>query len=318
MVETANNTGILLLAMGSPAYGNYAANLAMSIKFNYPNIPIAIGYAGQAISHIKGDKRIELFDHIIEIPEAYYKSGSNFAWIKAKNYIHSITPFENTLFLDADIVLFTKRELNLELVMDELKDVSFTMANRDFIDLSKDDINENYSLWVNIADAKKAWELSGNYYSCHSEFVWFKKSETIEFFKLVEEIAEQLSTFERPKLPKDKGTTIVNGVNVRRAIFGDGTPDELPFAIAMCKLKFYPHKTPYIKIFWENTEDKKLLYNLPKLYTEFIGLSWGGNNTPKRTKEIYDQICKFYSSRLGLRHTPLLNKKQFANGRNHF
>jgi hypothetical protein len=314
-----NNRGILLLAMGSPAYGNYAANLAMSIKYNYPNVPIALAYAGNAITHIVKDSRIKLFDHLILINPEHYTSNGLTTWIKAKNYIHSITPFEETLFLDADICLFPKREVNLESIMNELSEVDYTMANRDFIEMAEAEKHEKYSLWVNVVDVKKAWGIEeGKYYSCHSEFIWFKKSKTTEFFKLVEEIAEQLSTFQHGKTQADKGISVVNGVEVRRALFGGGTPDELPFAIAMAKLKFYPHKTPYIRIYWQHVENSRELESLPNLYQKYIGISWGGNITNAKTKKVYDSISKFYADKLGLRHTPLLNKKQFANGRNHF
>jgi hypothetical protein len=73
MEATTAKQGILLLALGQPHYGNYAANLAMSIKFNLPEMPIALLHDDTAIRHISGDKRIEVFDQLIQVPKEFYQ-----------------------------------------------------------------------------------------------------------------------------------------------------------------------------------------------------------------------------------------------------
>lgn len=82
--------GILLLALGQPHYGNYAANLAMSIKFNCPDMPIALIHDEGAIRHISADKRLQLFDELIEAPKDTYVVNGHARYIRAKNFLTNL------------------------------------------------------------------------------------------------------------------------------------------------------------------------------------------------------------------------------------
>lgn len=304
MKNPAKHKGILLLALGHPFYGNYAATLAASIKFNYPELPIALACAGDAINHIKGDKRLSLFDHLIDIPKECYQTDGKDTFIKAKNYMYDFSPFESTLFLDVDMIIFPRNAssgtvgLNTFFAEMEINNIDFTIANRDFMNFTEPDERlSGYSLWANIAEVKKAYKFKDErYYSCHSEFVYFTKcKKNDKFFETVKDITENLK--------------------VKHTIFGGGIPDELPFAIAMAKHKQYPHQTGYIKIFWENTEKSKAFSNVSQMYKDWFGMSLGGNDSQKDTVKLYNTLAAFYGNKLGVRFMPYFRKKQHIVGR---
>jgi len=296
--------GILLIALGHPFYGNYAANLAASLKFNYPNLPIALAFGGDALNHIKSDKRIALFDHFVTIPEHCYKTDGVDTFIKAKNYMYDLSPFDTTLFLDVDMIMFPRnaetKAFGINTFFDEMEaaKVDFTITNRDFMNfMEPDEKLSKYSLWANVAEIKAAYKFKDeNYYSCHSEFIYFTKCKKNEkFFNLAKETAENLK--------------------VKHTVFGGGIPDELPFAIAMAKLKHYPHKTGFVRIFWENTEHSKPFSNVSQMYKDWYGLSIGGNDNPKDTVKLYNTLATFYGNKHNLKLMPHFKKKLHISGR---
>lgn len=314
--------GIILLALGQPHYGNYAANLAMSIKYNLPDMPIALLHDDTAIRHISGDKRIKLFDQLVEVPKEIYQVNGENRYIRTKNFLYSLTPFEETLFLDADIVLFPNVADSISKLINELSEFDFSVSSRGFYELDK--LSDNtYSQWVKIEDVKKAYGLKkGRYYGLHSEFFWFKKTaKNDKFFSLVESIAADFDSYKvitHDHSVHHSAISLINEVEVRRAVFASGTPDELPYAIAMAKMKQYPHRDNFTPIYWELADSNRLIHKVKELYSQYIGLSWGGNRTPAETTKLYNLLVKFYTGKGGFKYFPLIAKKTFANGRNNF
>lgn len=321
-MEATAKQGILLLALGQPHYGNYAANLAMSIKYNLPDMPIALLHDDNAIRHISGDKRIKLFDQLVEVPKEIYQVNGENRYIRTKNFLYSLTPFEETLFLDADIVLFPNVADSISKLINELSEFDFSVSSRGFYELDK--LSDNtYSQWVKIEDVKKAYGLKkGRYYGLHSEFFWFKKTaKNDKFFSLVESIAADFDSYKvitHDHSVHHSAISLINEVEVRRAVFASGTPDELPYAIAMAKMKQYPHRDNFTPIYWELADSNRLIHKVKELYSQYIGLSWGGNRTPAETTKLYNLLVKFYTGKGGFKYFPLIAKKTFANGRNNF
>lgn len=321
-MEATAKQGILLLALGQPHYGNYAANLAMSIKFNLPDMPIALLHDDNAIRHISGDKRIKLFDQLVEVPKEIYQVNGENRYIRTKNFLYSLTPFEETLFLDADIVLFPNVADSISKLINELSEFDFSVSSRGFYELDK--LSDNtYSQWVKIEDVKKAYGLKkGRYYGLHSEFFWFKKTaKNDKFFSLVESIAADFDSYKvitHDHSVHHSAISLINEVEVRRAVFASATPDELPYAIAMAKMKQYPHRDNFTPIYWELADSNRLIHKVKELYSQYIGLSWGGNRTPAETTKLYNLLVKFYTGKGGYKYFPLIAKKTFANGRSNF
>ncbi len=295
-----NDKGILLIAVGSNQYGRMAANLASSIRAIDANIKIHLVWSGESISHLT-DKHKELFTSMSECPKEYYTKGEKSVYIKPKLFMYELSPFKETLFLDSDVILISDNTFkNPSTIFDELKDVELTFQNRDFFDLSKEEINEGYSFWCNVKDVKEKYFAggfkngTGKYYSLHSEFVYFNRSDSnAKFFKLAQQI------FDKP---------LVKGKE-----WGGDLPDELAFAIAMAITGKYPHKDKYLPLFWFAAEKQ---IPLSQIRSNYYGISIGGHILPERIKGEYESLAKVYAKMMNLPyHFPVFAKKTWAKER---
>jgi hypothetical protein len=317
------NRGILIIALGSPEYGRMAANLASSIRFADKDMKIHLVWSGESISHLT-DAHKALFTSMAECPKEYYSKPhpkslpvrqAGFAekeglqnpllrrgqgeektvYIKAKTCMYELSPFDETLFLDADMIWFSNRQFkNATTVFNELKGVELTFQNRGHFDLSKDVLNENYSNWCNIKEVKEKYftgaieKGKGRFYHLHSEFVFFRRSESNrQFFDLCREI------FDNPK--------------VKPAAFDGDIPDELAFDIAVALTGKNPHKENYLPIHWFAMDGKVSMHDL---HDKYYGLSIGGNNLPARVVEKYKMLAKVYARALGLPYSFTITPKK--------
>ena len=297
--------GILIVALGAPEYGRMAANLASSIRYIDQGMKIHMVWSGQSISHLSEEHKA-LFTSMAECPPEYYTKHGKTVYIKAKTCIYELSPFEETIFLDADMIWFSgPNRKNASSLFEELKDVELTFQHRGYFDLSRDDINERYSNWCNIAEVKEKYfdgsigqeakEAGfGRYYHLHSEFIFFKRSESNKaFFDLCREI------FDNPK--------------VKPALFDGDIPDELAFDIAVAVTGKNPHKDSFLPIHWYAIEGRA---NLNQIQDKFYGISMGGNNLPPSVMDKYKMLAKFYARALKLPHSfSITPKKRWSPNR---
>jgi len=288
--------GILIMAYGHPYYGMYAANLAASIKFSCPDIKIALLHDNIAIGHFR-DVHYKLFSELHIIPNECFYSNGVYQPYKAKLYAYSLTPFDETLFIDADVIMFPKGR-NVNDIFNELQDVNFTIQNRSDYDVSTD---TQPDMWANLQEIKKEYSVTGGtFYYISSEFIYFKK------------------TKENKKLFND-ALKIYDNMKVNYKRFGGGIPDELPLSIAMLLNGLAPHEKGYRPIYWESAEKKS--YNTIQLYgsqrTEnYIGYSAGGHIAANnRMKDVYNQLAQFYAGQFGLPVSPFRDKRTFVKER---
>lgn len=286
--------GILILALGHPYYGRMAQNLAMSIKYNSPDVKIALAYAYSGISHLQ-KYELDLFDQVIQVPDQYITVGGLRQYIKAKSYLNEITPWDETLYLDADMVWLPRKGVNQ--LYEELKDIDFTMQSRGRTDISQSVPNE-YSFWCSVNEMKDSYGFEkGWYYTLSSEVIWFKKTpEVKKFFKESQKIYDDIK------------------VNYTR-FAGGGIPDELVFSIAMIKLSFYPHKI-WIPAYWEQAERANI--DNSTLYNNYYLMSAGGHLNAKSTIKLYDNLVQYYGRHFGVQHPfKLKHKREFVPERTH-
>lgn len=288
-----NEKGVLIIALGHAHYGQMAANLALSIKFKSPEIPIKLVWAENALSHLAPDK-LALFDEIEECPHAYYhrKDGKR-VYVQAKTHMYDLSPFKETIFIDADVIMCPRKTIAQAFEM--LKDVDFTMENRSKIDLSKSNGTDFYQ-WANVKDVIAAYGKKGFLYGLHSEFVYFKRCQKMRtYFATVKKI------FANP---------------VVKPVTWDGDiPDEFAFAMAMIKHDIYPHKDKFVPLYWYLT-DKALGTTLEFVHSNYFGYSIGGNNTPDQVKRKYNQMARAYARKLNVQHPwKVIAKRIFAQSR---
>ena len=126
--------GVLLIALGHSQYGNMAVNLANSIKYNNKNTKIHLVYTESAFSQVTDFSN---FDSKEICPKEYYKNGEQTVFIKAKTHLYDLTPFDETIFLDVDTILFGGKDFNK--FFDEFKDYDFTSENYGLINRPRKD-----------------------------------------------------------------------------------------------------------------------------------------------------------------------------------
>lgn len=275
--------GILIIALGHPYYGRMALNLAMSLKYT-SKLPIALAYNTSAISHIS--ENIGLFDKLIEVPEKYYTKRGNTEYIKAKTHLYNLSPFDETLFLDADMLWLPKRAVDN--VFEDLKDENLVIQSRGSVDLNKFNVARQ-SFWCDLNEFKA--EYGGDYfYSLSSEFIYFKKTEeTKKFFS--------------------DSVKIYDTIKINYTRFSGGIPDELIFNISLLQNKITPTRNVYTPIYWEQAERKNMAP--AEMHRLYYGYSIGGKMLSDTEKNFYNNLSKFYGSHFGANYFPIKDKMKY-------
>ena len=129
-----NVKGVLIIAGGHPFYGQMAVNLAASLRLSDSSVNIHLAYHGLALTHLDQSKK-DLFSSMSLIPDEYLTHNGKVSYFKAKTHVLDLSPFDETLFLDADMIWVSQYPVSK--VFDSLSDIDFTISNRDRFDLEK-------------------------------------------------------------------------------------------------------------------------------------------------------------------------------------
>lgn len=291
--------GIIITALDSPYYGKYAFQLALSIKHTSPNVNIALLCNDPGKAHLSPGEQA-FFDKIIKVNKTAVTSNGREATLKFKTFLYDISPYDRTLYLDADTLLNPKR--SIENMLSELpKDCKFTMQNRGHQDLkssSDETLNSRFTIWANSLHIKKAYKFTeGKLFNLSSEFIYFVKDKEV---KRLFDTAKKV--YDNPK--------------VQYEFFNGGVPDELPFAIAMIECGMYPHQDVYRPFYWEAFDKKRLLHSPRELYAQYYGVSFGGNLQESFIKKFYHNLAQYYCNQFGVQHVfDLKDKRSFLPNR---
>lgn len=142
--------GIVIIALGYPLYGNCAFNLALSIKKNSPDIPIALVYEDQSIRELTKEE-LSYFDHFVELDPALYTIGNSKQYQRAKLCVNMITNnpdinWDYTMYMDADNLWLNRP---VDELFDELESRPFYIGyNGQYHFVSKKKTNKNYTYWA--------------------------------------------------------------------------------------------------------------------------------------------------------------------------
>lgn len=261
--------GIVILALGHYIYGRFAVNLAVGLKRVQPEIKIALVHNGSSIVDLDESQKF-LFDYKIRCPYEYSFAGTDTCYVKPKLYLDKLSPFQETLFLDADIVWSPYKKP--QQVFDEYKNLNFTMANR-----GSNKINAGHSDWVDLNLMKENFGID-QWIDLSSEWIYFKQSQkTTELFELARQF------YEDEKLICKQ--------------FAGGKPDEPAFCLAMLKLNMLPHIMPYYPNYWEPIHRHKPEQDI---LNNYYGISLGGKFISDRVKRIADNLVKHYAYHRGI------------------
>jgi hypothetical protein len=257
--------GILIQALGHNNYYQMAVALAASIKVNNPNLNICL-----VTDNDVKDNHVGLFRMIKKPIQKSITNGEKIEYIKAKLYMYDYSPFDETIFLDADQIMIGERDL--EKVFNELENIDFTMSNTGIA---------GFSVWANIEEVQNIYGKK-DFWNFHSEFVYFKKSDKVKkFFDTAKKVYAD-----------NKIESATKFANATMA-------DELAFQCAAIVTGIYPHKQNWTPNFWYDRADR-LKDKYPYELTDYITYSIGGKTTPQRIKDNYNILAKHYFAILGL------------------
>ncbi len=275
--------GIILIAGGHAYYGKMAAALAASIRHHDKTIPILVYHAGYGINHLQHFEK-NLFSEVKTLPEESYMHNGRAQYMKAKLSLYDLSPFDETIYLDVDMIWSTKKTVGE--LFDSLKDVPFTMISEGHYDLTsiKDETNKAYTFWGDTQAILNKYgenKTDGKLYQLRSEFIYFKKNALIKkYFDKAKEI------YENPLIEVSR--------------IAGGIPDEFAFNIAGFLLNVHPHKDKYSPVYWYYMHGKEMLYNRTELYQKYYAISIGGNRAPDDLKRLYNDLAKYYYNNLRL------------------
>jgi hypothetical protein len=162
--------GIVLLALGSPEYGEMAFNLALSLKSADVKIPIAILHDNRGISTLHLE-HLKMFAKQVEVPSHYYTYNGQFYPIRAKLFVDKLSPWDRSILLDVDTIWYPEKKVSW--LFGELEGEQFTgqivfCKNPKHIKLG-----EQFMCWGNVQDIVDNWGLSeGKIYGINA-FFWY-------------------------------------------------------------------------------------------------------------------------------------------------
>lgn len=267
--------GILLIATGHAQYGNMAYNLASSIK-SVEDIAVAVVHDSVSLSWLN-DEQKAVFNELIPVPDEY-RSGFGL-----KLHLDQLTPFDNTLFLDADMLWLGRKPSEL---MDSCSGEFRIITEGD-----SDKPNPKYYFWAEAKEIKEAYQVS-KVPQTRSEVIYFEKG--CKVFKFCRKLHPEVMLR-----------------TIRK--FGEWVPDELYFNIALAKLEIYP--TPFKPAYWSRLNNE-VMPNLSVLYREYFLLSFGSNAASPIMKRAYDNVMQVVSNKLKVPYIfKLKSKKEWAPGR---
>jgi glutathione peroxidase-family protein len=257
--------GVLIQALGHSNYYQMAVVLAASIKTN-DKLPICL------ITNKKvQEPHKKLFDIVKEPTQKSITQNGKTEYIKAKLFMYDYSPFDETIFLDADQIMINGKKLSP--LFDELKEVGVSFSNTGV---------SNVSIWADLEEVKKEYG-DKPFWNLHSEFIYFKKGKEVKkYFDVAKKIYEE-----------NKLQSAVRFANANMA-------DELAFECAAMITDIYPHQENWLPNFWHDRNEAKEAYKYPYELVNYLTYSIGGKSTPLRIKTNYNILAKSYFAKLGL------------------
>lgn len=286
----SKSKGVVIIAGGSNYYGMCAANLAASIRYKDKNIPITIFTDGSALKDV-GYPMLPsgLKADIVVMDEKFYtdpKTGKHNFYM-AKSRLFDLTPYDYTLYLDADSMWLKKA--SIEEFFEQQGESVFNMANEGYVDIDsgQSHLSGFYTHWKDVSSLREIYgrQIAGKrLYQLRSELIYFKKcAETRKLFAAVRKVYDN---------PKTDSATIAGVL-----------PDEYSFNLACAITGVYPATDKWYPMYWEykNTVMFQLRLGLRPLsdvqvVADFYAYSIGGNRLSEKQTMFYREKMKgFYS-----------------------
>lgn len=272
--------GLFICATGHPYYGRLAYNLALTIKDVEPDMPICVMKSQYSLSHLS-DKQLEVFDYIVDTPDGCPISCG------AKLWADQVSPFENTILLDADMLWLPEKKPSQ--LFKELEGNDFTAITEGF---APGELHPKYFLWADEEDIRATYPIKcDKLYQWRSEVMYFNKNAAPLFQKARE-------VFIHPKLSTEK-------------MYANGTADELGLVVACGIFDVHPHQYRWIPAYWHLMNEGSIP-EFSLLYSNYYLASFGANHANDASKKLYDRLVRVACINKGVPHVfPLISKKSF-------
>lgn len=276
-------SGIVLLAINHYHYAKMAVNLAISIKLSNPEVHITLLHDDKILSELI-DKELRIFDNFIEIPKELYIYDGKIEYGLVKVNIYFLTPYENTLYIDADSLMMDNKKIDYYFEKIESQSLLFISGRSQVI---KDNINGSVSGWMPVAHVYNFAEDLRNkniLIDLQSSVFGYKKNKETD--KIIESCVDFY--YQLYKSP------------YRNTIWYNCIADELLFALALCKhdnpLEISRHKVAFI---FERVKIKDIFANY-----NFISYASGTQSVSEKYVNLYNNMIGINASKYKLGTVP--------------
>lgn len=246
--------GILLLSFGKPQYGMMAYQLAMSIKYHSPSIPIHLITDQSAVSKLR---TMAYFDTV-----EYIETPIDPAQVKIDLYDR--LPFDHTLFMDVDGLCLSEMDsLFVKMMASDKPFQCFVHAY--YSEADPPDLP--LMVWAKRDTIWEHYKLNGETLpATQSSFLYIRKGE------MCERIYRTMQANYRNRIPLDK----------LKYKWGGGQPDELYLNVTLAQLGYDPHVDNVIYFANEQTLKPHQLKHQYKILSLF--------GTSSNVKKIYENF----------------------------
>ena len=272
--------GIVVFAIGHPNYAKMAVNLALTLKATGENVPVAFLYSKahgkykQSTEYIRPQHK-DLFSHYIEVPEAYFTYKGKYIYQKAKTYAYDLSPFEQTLVLDADSLwshqfrgMNESNKHSPTALLNSLSgiELTYTLYNS----------HKNLVSWLGdkttIEDLRQAFSIpnENDFYNIQSSVMYFEKGIKAErYFSVAQRLYD---TFDLPCVE-----------------WGGALPDELIYNIVSAMMGIVPHNVEW-NILAQPVSVKFSNSTLNKIFEQYPIMSMSGSKVPPAYVRAYNTL----------------------------
>jgi hypothetical protein len=283
-----------------------AFNLALGVRL-YNETPICLITTKGNLQYISEVKK-QYFNHIIELDPKEYTVNGKQNHVLNKFRLFELSPFEETIYLDADSVWSRGRNIND--LFEQFKAVDFGFTT----------YNENEYFPIN-SEKSIFWCKEGNNINDFNKFFKFKKD---AIFYHVQASFLYFKKTEKAKQIFDKALEVFLKRDFDFREWADGMADELAFdlALALLNYKTENHYSGNIFYYPLNANKKVRINDLPNIYKNYFYISLAGHQMHNDFISLYDRLVKYYSQqdlRLGTSEIYLWkNKADFLTERKNY
>lgn len=276
------------MAFGAPEYMFMAAQIALSIKVNSPDLPVQLVH-DSTVNYLPFEYR-SLFDYYTELNLGHVYRNGKFepGYAKLKAYEYSV--FDETIFLDVDGIALTD--------LAPIFDLCDTFYHTEVIGSGGKKDNIEYAHWASNTNIWDQFDLKENqtFYAVQSSFQYFKRS------KEMDALAESFETaFD---FPKEKLSNQ----------WGQSMPDELIIGGACSKIDHNPEMPRQITFFGNRGNRKEISEVMSGFFVSSLyGNGKGTRLVMERYVDMYDRLIFKYAREMKMtvirRASQLMKKK---------